>query len=282
MLVLTRNKDESVMIGDDIEVHVVDVRGDKVRLGFVAPRSVSVHRREIYEQIRDENRSAARVLPADVAPILPAPRTQSPPTRLAVLISGAGTTLRNLIDRIAAGRLPARIERVIASRADAGGIAHARAAGIEVQVVERREFGDVASFARAVFERIGEVDLVCLAGWLSLLEVPAAYAGRVMNIHPALLPSFGGKGMYGLRVHEAVIASGCRISGCTVHFVDENYDTGPIILQRPCTVRDDDTPQTLAARVFEEEKQAYPQAITLFHQKRLRIVGRRVMISPAN
>ena len=279
MLVLSRHKEESVMIGDEIEVRVVDIRGDKVRLGINAPRSVNVHRREVYDAIRDENRAAAALSPGDVASVAPAPAGNSlPPARLAVLISGGGTTLKNLIDRIGAGTLPARIERVVCSRPDAAGIAHATAAGIGVHIVDRKAFDDVAGFSRAVFEKIGAgVDLVCLAGWLSLLEVPAGYAGRVMNIHPALLPSFGGRGMYGRRVHQAVLDSGCTVSGCTVHFVDEGYDTGPIILQRTCPVLDDDTPQTLAHRVFEEEKQAYPAAITLFQQRRLRLEGRRVI-----
>lgn len=314
MLVLSRHKEQSVMIGDEIEVRVVDIRGDKVRLGINAPRNVNVHRREVYDSIRDENRSAAAIAPQDVSAVAPrpspagpppvtsksppaapeaqpqpaplsAPQPAFPPVRMAVLISGGGTTLKNLIDHIAAGALPATIATVICSRPDAAGIAHATNAGIRVEVVDRKRFGDdVAAFSRAVFEKVGrDVDLVCLAGWLCLLEYPPAFAGRIMNIHPALLPSFGGRGMYGQRVHEAVLASGCKVSGCTVHFVDETYDTGPIILQRTCPVRDDDTPQTLAARVFEEEKQAYPAAIALFQQRRLRVEGRRVMLmtSPA-
>src|SRR5262249_33961279 len=105
---------------------------------------------------------------------------------------------------------------------------------------------------------------------------------RVMNIHPALLPCFGGKGMFGHHVHEAVLAHGCKVSGCTVHFVDADYDAGPIIIQRTCVVAEDDSPETLAARVFEEEKIAYPQAIGLFASGRLKIVGRRVQVSPAS
>jgi phosphoribosylglycinamide formyltransferase-1 len=101
-----------------------------------------------------------------------------------------------------------------------------------------------------------------------------------MNIHPALLPSFGGQGMYGQRVHRAVLDHGCKVSGCTVHFIDEKYDNGPIIVQRTCCVLEDDTPETLAHRVFEEEKLAYPEAIRLFQQDRLRIEGRRVRILP--
>ncbi|WP_428937300.1 phosphoribosylglycinamide formyltransferase [Fontivita pretiosa] len=203
------------------------------------------------------------------------------PINLAVLVSGSGTTLQNLIDAIASRQLDARIRLVIGSRPDIQALDRARAAGIPAHVVDRRQFPDVASFSRRVFELIDAagVDLVCLAGWLCLLEIPAQWQGRVMNIHPALLPSFGGKGMYGRRVHEAVLAHGCKVSGCTVHFVDQNYDTGPIILQRTCPVLEDDTPQTLARRVFEQEKIAYPQAIRLFAEGRLRIEGRRVRIT---
>ncbi len=204
----------------------------------------------------------------------------TPPLNLAVLVSGSGTTLQNILDEIAAGRLNARVSNVIGSRANLVGVKRAIDAGIPHAVIDRREFSDPAAFSSAVFSAIGEVDLVCLAGWLCLLDPPQAYAGRVMNIHPALLPSFGGKGMYGAKVHQAVIDHGCKISGCTVHFVDSTYDTGPIIIQRTCPVLDDDSASDLAHRVFDEEKIAYPEAIRLFAAKRLSIVGRRVRILP--
>ena len=125
-----------------------------------------------------------------------------------------------------------------------------------------------------------KIDLIILAGYLK--QVPASiiedFHGRIINVHPGLLPDFGGPGMYGRRVHEAVLAHGCKISGCTVHFVDEKYDNGPIILQRACPVLENDTPESLAHRVFEEEKVAYPQAIRLFSQNRLKPDGRRVQI----
>ena len=202
--------------------------------------------------------------------------------RLAVLVSGSGTTLQNLIDLIAARNLDATIELVIGSRADLQGLTRADDAGLSYSVVDRRRFGDCPSFSSRVFSLCDDarVDLVCLAGWLCLLDVPERYAGRVMNIHPALLPSFGGHGMYGKKVHQAVLDHGCKVSGCTVHFVDNTYDTGPIILQRTCPVLEEDTPETLARRVFEEEKIAYPQAIRLFHDGRLRVDGRRVRIAP--
>ena len=202
------------------------------------------------------------------------------PLRIAVLLSGSGTTLQNLVDEAAAGRLNVEIPVVIGSRAGLKGLERASGAKIPNFVVDRRDFDDTAAFSKQVFSLCDDagVDLVCLAGWLCLLDVPHRYLGRAMNIHPALLPSFGGKGMYGQRVHRAVLDHGCKVSGCTVHFVDNTYDTGPIILQRTCAVLDDDTPESLAHRVFEEEKVAYPEAIRLFQQGRLRIEGRRVRV----
>jgi phosphoribosylglycinamide formyltransferase 1 len=197
---------------------------------------------------------------------------------LAVLVSGSGATLQNLIDEIAAGRLHAKVSIVIASRTGLVGSERAAKAGIPNVVVNRNDFTNVADFSREVFRHVDAVqaDLLCLAGWLCLLDLPDRYTHRAMNIHPALLPSFGGKGMYGAKVHEAVINHGCKVSGCTVHFLDNAYDTGPIIVQRTCPVLDDDTPAELAHRVFKEEKIAYPEAIRLFQQGRLRVEGRRV------
>ena len=202
------------------------------------------------------------------------------PIQLVVLVSGSGTTLQNLIDQIDAGRLNARIPLVIGSRPELIGLRRAAKAMLRNVVVDRRAFADCDQFSRRVFELCAEADadLICLAGWLCLLNLPTQFEGKVINIHPALLPSFGGRGMYGRKVHEAVLSHGCKISGCTVHFVDNTYDTGPIIVQRPCPVLEDDTPESLAHRVFEEEKIAYPEAIRLFQQGRLRIEGRRVRV----
>jgi formyltetrahydrofolate-dependent phosphoribosylglycinamide formyltransferase len=202
------------------------------------------------------------------------------PLKLAVLLSGSGTTLQNLVDEIAARRLDAEVCVVIGSRPGLKGLERAAAARLPNFVVDRREFDDTASFSKEVFSLCDDagVELLCMAGWLCLLDVPQRYLGRAMNIHPALLPSFGGKGMYGAKVHRAVIEQGCKVSGCTVHFADNTYDTGPIILQRTCVVAEDDTPETLAQRVFEEEKVAYPQAIRMFQRGRLRIEGRRVRV----
>jgi phosphoribosylglycinamide formyltransferase 1 len=204
------------------------------------------------------------------------------PLRIAVLLSGGGRTLQNFIDLRAKGELPIDIPIVIGSKPGLYGLTRAKEAGIPTAVVERKLLGSLADFSAKVFALCDEakVDLVVLAGWLSLLNVPDRYLGRAMNIHPALLPSFGGHGMYGHHVHQAVIDHGCKVSGCTVHFLDNNYDTGPIILQRVCPVLDDDTADTLARRVFDEETAAYPEAIRLFAQGRLKIDGRRVRILP--
>jgi len=205
------------------------------------------------------------------------------PIRLAVLISGGGTTLLNLAARIASGELDARSGVAVASSSRATGVARAAAAGVGVRVEERRAGESAADYGQRVFEhcRAAGADLVCLAGWLNRLAVPKDFAGRVMNIHPALLPAFGGEGMYGRRVHEAVLRHGCKVSGCTVHFVDDEYDNGPIILQRCCAVEEGDTPESLAARVFEQEKLAYPEAIRLYAQGRLRVEGRVVRVAQA-
>jgi folate-dependent phosphoribosylglycinamide formyltransferase PurN len=151
-------------------------------------------------------------------------------------------------------------------------------------VVDRKRFDSLSNYCANIFTLCDQanVDLICLAGWLCLLHVPERYLGRTMNIHPALLPSFGGKGMFGHHVHQSVIDHGCKVSGCTVHFLDNTYDTGPIILQRTCPVLDDDTADTLAARVFEQETIAYSEAIRLFAQGRLKIEGQRVRIMPAD
>jgi phosphoribosylglycinamide formyltransferase-1 len=180
------------------------------------------------------------------------------PLRLVCLVSGGGTTLQNLLDRSADGLIPARIVGVISSRADAFGVERARGAGVPT-VVETRGLGFADRVWRAV--RDFNPDLVCFAGWLHLLPIPPDFRHRVLNIHPSLLPAFGGHGMYGRHVHEAVLAYGAKVSGCTVHFADDTYDTGPVVVQRCVPVRDDDTPDSLAARVFAAECEAYPEAI---------------------
>lgn len=199
--------------------------------------------------------------------------------RLAVLLSGSGTTLQNLIDRSASGSLPATIALVVSSKAGAGGLERAHQAGLPTLTVVRKEAGSVEEFSGRIFDacRQAHIDLVCLGGFLQLLQIPEDFMGKVMNIHPALVPAFSGKGYYGHFVHEAALAYGVKVSGCTVHFADNVYDHGPIILQRTVPVLDGDTADILAARVFAEECEAYPEAIRLFAEGRLRIEGRRVV-----
>lgn len=199
------------------------------------------------------------------------------PIRLGVLISGGGTTLANFVERIDAGDLHAEVAVVIASRSSCGGIA----AGVPCQVLRPQDFADEQSFSAAVFERCrdAQVDLVTFAGFLSRVMIPDDFRNRVMNIHPSLIPAFAGQGMYGHHVHDAVLERGCKVSGCTVHFADNQYDHGPIILQKCVPVLDDDTTNSLAARVFAAECDAYPEAIQLFASGRLTIVDGHVVRS---
>ena len=202
------------------------------------------------------------------------------PIRLVALLSGGGTTLQNLIDRVAQGTLNAHIAGAVASRADAFGLARAKNAGIPTAVVEAKP--KRATFAAEVWEAVRAFapDLVCLAGWLHLLPIPDDFRHRVLNIHPSLLPAFGGKGMYGHHVHEAVLEYGAKVSGCTVHFADDTYDTGPILVQKAVPVLPDDTPDALAARVFAAECEAYPEAIRALAEGRAKVAGRRVIVAP--
>lgn len=202
------------------------------------------------------------------------------PIKLAVLISGSGTTLKNLLLAIANEQLTAEVSLVIASRPDAGGLAHADEANIARQVVRRRDHSSPEEFAAANFDlcRQAGVDVVVMGGYLQHLLIPADFKNRVLNIHPSLIPSFCGKGFYGQRVHQAVLDYGAKISGCTVHYVDDQYDHGPIILQRTVAVAEGDTPQTLAARIFEQECDAYPAAIQAIAEGRVRVEGRIVRI----
>ena len=202
--------------------------------------------------------------------------------RMGVLLSGSGRTLQNFIDLGQAGLLKARVVKVVSSRRDAFGLERARQKGIPVAVVRPRDFATTEDFSRAVTAELQAEDVafVAMAGFLSLYYIPECYAGRVMNVHPALLPSFGGEGFYGDKVHQAVLDYGCKLSGCTVHFADNSYDHGPIIVQKAVPVEETDDAHSLAARVFEKEKEAYPEAINLFAEGRLIIRGRRVEITP--
>ena len=188
----------------------------------------------------------------------------------------------NFMEHIRLGTLAANVVQAVAS-GHCAGIERARDAGVPAEVVRRNQFDSVAAFSAAVTETVlaAKPDLVALAGFLHLWRFPDSLAGKVMNIHPGLLPSFGGVGMYGHHVHEAVLAAGCKVSGCTVHFCDLEYDTGPIVVQHTVPVLEDDTPDTLAARVFTQECLAYPEAIDLFAAGRLSVRGRVVHIAPS-
>lgn len=187
------------------------------------------------------------------------------PRRLAVLLSGSGRTLENLLDRIAAGSLAATVAVVVSSRPDVRGVDIARRAGIPVEVLPR-EGRTTAAWSEAIFAVCREAapDLVVMAGFLHLVAIPADFAGRVINIHPSLLPAFGGKGFHGDHVHRAVLDRGCTVSGCTVHLVDNEYDHGQILFQATVPVLPDDTVSSLAARVFSAECDALPRTIARF------------------
>ena len=198
---------------------------------------------------------------------------------IAVLISGGGTTLRNLIERIGAGSLPVEIRLVISSNSDAQGLEFAAEAKIPTLVAEKKKSISPAAFSHAIFGACREagVHYVVMGGFLKHVPIPPDFENRVVNIHPGLIPAFCGLGMYGIKVHQAVLDYGAKITGCTVHFVDNQYDHGPIILQRPVEVRDDDTAQTLQARVFQAECEALPEALTLLASSRVTVTGRRVV-----
>jgi len=200
--------------------------------------------------------------------------------RLAVLISGDGSTLVNLAERIASGRLAAEIAVVVSSNSSAAGIQSAHELDLPVEIVKyertRRE-----PFSQLLSDVVAEAnaDLVCMSGFVRLWDFPAQFRHKVMNLHPGLLPAFGGTGMHGMRVHEAVVERGVKITGCTMHFATRDaYDAGPIILQKTVPVRFDDTPSDVQRRVFTAACEAYPEAIELFSTGRLRVVDGCVQV----
>lgn len=200
------------------------------------------------------------------------------PARVAVCISGGGTTLANIMSRIDDGRLPGvEVVAVVADREAARGLEIARSRGIPTTVVSRKSQTMSLEIFSAI--RAARADLVVLGGFLSLLFVPDDYENRVLNIHPSLIPAFCGRGYYGRAVHQAAVDAGVKFSGCTVHYADRSYDTGPIILQKVVPVLDDDTAESLAARVFQAECDAMPEAISLVTQARVARSGRRTIIS---
>ena len=195
---------------------------------------------------------------------------------IGVLISGRGSNLIAILDRIEAGRLDARVGLVISNEPDAPGIAPARSRGCDVVVIDHRQSPDREAHDRVmatVLEQRG-VSLVCLAGYMRLLSpwFVRRFSGRILNIHPSLLPAFPGTD-----AQRQALEHGVRWSGCTVHFVDEGLDSGPILLQTPVTIRDDDTAETLSARILEAEHELYSRAIAMVFSGRLRISGRRVL-----
>jgi formyltetrahydrofolate-dependent phosphoribosylglycinamide formyltransferase len=191
--------------------------------------------------------------------------------KLAVLISGGGTTLQNFIDKIAEGSLDAGISVVVATRRKIAGVERAEKAGLPVEVVMRRDYDTAEAFSEDLTEAIErhDVDLVVLSGFLSKWLFPPRWAGRVLNVHPGLLPKYGGQGMFGHHVHEAVLAAGESESGCTVIIADHEYDHGPTVIERRVPVLPGDTADDLAARVFHAECEAYPEAIRLFAEGRM-------------
>lgn len=202
------------------------------------------------------------------------------PLPIAVLISGTGRSLRNLIEHIASGRLDIQIRLVISSDPQAVGLQHAQTAKIPFKASQQKDCTTSEAFSDSIFQpcRDAHVQLVAMAGFMKHVLIPVDFQQRVVNIHPALIPAFCGKGFYGSHVHQAVLDYGAKVTGCTVHFVDDQYDHGPIILQRTVPVSDDDTLETLADRVFQEECLAYPQALQLLAHRRVRVEGRRVHI----
>ncbi|NIR51173.1 phosphoribosylglycinamide formyltransferase [candidate division KSB1 bacterium] len=202
--------------------------------------------------------------------------------RVAVFASGGGSNLNALLEAVQSGRLDASIVLVISNKAEAGALQIAREYGVPAVHISQKSLPSDDEFNKAILTALKEhgVDMIALAGYLKKIDscIIREYKNRILNIHPALLPSFGGKGMYGLKVHQAVLDYGCKVAGVTVHLVDEEYDTGPPILQRCVPVEPDDTPETLAARVLEQEHKIYAEALQLFAENRVKIQGRKVSI----
>jgi phosphoribosylglycinamide formyltransferase-1 len=202
------------------------------------------------------------------------------PLPIAVLISGGGTTLRNLIEYQQSGCLDVDFRCVVSSKLSALGLEHARKANIPTEIISRKQFPAAEEHSQAMFRCLRNygAKLVVMAGYLELLLIPDDFQNRVINIHPSLIPAFSGKGFYGLRVHQAAIDYGVKISGCTVHFVDNEFDRGPIIAQLTCPVDEDDTPESLQARVFAKECELLPQVVQAVAEDRVEVNGRRVTV----
>jgi len=209
-----------------------------------------------------------------------------PKVKIGVLISGSGTNLQALIDNVEKGMINGEIAVVISDKKGAFGIERAKKHGIEAIEIDKKEFDDKNVFMKAIINELEkyQVELVVLAGFLSILseDFIEKFRNRIINIHPSLIPSFCGKGFYGLRVHKAALDYGVKVSGATVHFVDEGADTGPIILQEAVKVEEDDTPESLAARILEVEHKLLPEAVRLYCEGKLVMEGRKVKIRAQN
>ncbi|MFQ5822450.1 MAG: phosphoribosylglycinamide formyltransferase [bacterium] len=205
--------------------------------------------------------------------------------KVGVLASGRGSNLKALLKAIERGELFAEIVLVVSNKADAGVFTIASEYDIPTLHLSQEKFSSTEEFDRALLSALNQhqVEVIALAGYLKKISstIIRAYKYRILNIHPALLPSFGGKGMYGIKVHQAVLDYGCKVSGVTVHLVDEEFDTGPPILQRCVPVNQDDTPESLAARVLEVEHKIYAEALQLFAERRIDVQGRKVFIKDA-
>jgi phosphoribosylglycinamide formyltransferase-1 len=203
---------------------------------------------------------------------------------LAIFASGRGSNLQALLTTIQRGELPARIRVVVSNNSDAGALEIARRNEIPAVHLSQRHFTSEAEYCGRLLGMLEEykVDFIALAGYMKKLpaELINRFRNRIVNVHPALLPAFGGKGMYGMHVHEAVIAAGVKISGATVHIVTEEYDAGPIVLQKAVEVLPDDTPQSLAARVLAVEHEIYPHVLKAFAEHRIELNGQRAWIKP--
>lgn len=205
--------------------------------------------------------------------------------KIVVCVSGGGTNLQAVIDGIEQGTITnARIVRVISNNKQAYALERARKAGVEAVCVSPRDYDDREQFKEALVQEVDRAapDLIVLAGFLVVIppQLIRRYENRIINIHPSLIPSFCGTGYYGLKVHEAALARGVRITGATVHFVDEGTDTGPVIMQKPVAVKEDDTPETLQKRVMEEaEWVILPKSIDLIANGKVTVTGGRVQIA---
>ncbi|MFP4466661.1 MAG: phosphoribosylglycinamide formyltransferase [Candidatus Goldiibacteriota bacterium] len=203
--------------------------------------------------------------------------------KAAVFISGGGTNMMSLVEAVKSGEIKnTEISLVFSNRADAPGLEKAKMSGIRTLYMNPKDYSSNEEYDKALAEKMNDegVEVICLAGYMKILTPVFldTFKGRIMNVHPAFLPSFGGKGYYGLKVHKAVIEYGVKYTGCTVHFVDYGADTGPVILQEPVKVEDNDTPESLQKRVLEKEHELYKKALGLYAEGRLEIKGRRVFV----